>query len=123
MRNPDGSGRPFGGTSAREVIAETLARRRGWAEIPPNVWSDAGAIVKALGAAGIDTTRRKEQAHYLVEHRGGMTGRAWRPYTLVNLTREAAHHRADRRRMDAPEEEVRVRVRTVTYGNWSTDPA
>jgi hypothetical protein len=52
FRNDDGSGRPFGGSSARAVIAETLARRAGWAEIPPAIWADAGAIVIDLRAAG-----------------------------------------------------------------------
>ncbi len=53
MRLDDGSSRPFGGTDARSVIAECLARRSGWAEIPPGTWADAGAIVKALRSAGV----------------------------------------------------------------------
>lgn len=48
----DGRSRPFGGGTARDVIAETLARRGGWAEIRPTHWADAGAAVKALRADG-----------------------------------------------------------------------
>ena len=54
----DGSSRPFGGTTARDVIARTLAERDGWAEIRPTHWAHAGALVKALRAAGFPLRRR-----------------------------------------------------------------
>ena len=57
QRCDDGDSRPFGGTTARDVIAETLARRDGWAEVRPSHWRAAGATVKALRAAGIPLRR------------------------------------------------------------------
>ncbi len=53
QRCDDGESRSFGGTDARSVIAETLARREGWAEIRPGHWRHAGAVAAALRDAGL----------------------------------------------------------------------
>lgn len=56
----DGHSRPFGGATAREVLAETLARRNGWGEIRPTHWADAGAMLTELRRTF--TIRRKPSA-------------------------------------------------------------
>lgn len=51
----DGDSRPFPTADTldpREIVAQVLAVRDGWAEIRPNHWATAGAVVKALKAAG-----------------------------------------------------------------------
>ncbi len=53
QRCDDGASRVFGGTDARSVVAETLARRGGWAEIRPGNWRHAGAVAAALRDAGL----------------------------------------------------------------------
>lgn len=53
----DGRSRPFTGRTARDLIAETLARYDGWAEIRPTHWSQAGAVVKVLRAEGFSLLR------------------------------------------------------------------
>jgi hypothetical protein len=62
----DGSSRDIDDatTDPRMVIARYLARADGWAEIRPGHWAKAGAIVKALKAAGqlIDRRRRAPRA-------------------------------------------------------------
>lgn len=57
----DGASRPFDDTSTdpRMIAAQVLARRDGWAEIRPGHWAEAGAIVKALKAAGQLVDRRR----------------------------------------------------------------
>ena len=44
--------------SARGVIAERMARRIGFAYIPPGIWADAGAIVEALREARFSLRRK-----------------------------------------------------------------
>lgn len=64
-----------------------------------------------------------EAQQYRIVHRGGVTGRAWKVLGLGWIDdRDQAHHRADRRRKDAPEEQVKVQVRTVTYTPWKDEP-
>ncbi len=42
----------------RQVIAELLATRDGWAEIRPTHWATAGAIVRALKARDMVKAKR-----------------------------------------------------------------
>lgn len=60
-RYDDGRSRPFqpDSNNARQVIAQTLAARDGWAEIRPGHWAAAGALVKELRGRGLLTGRRK----------------------------------------------------------------
>lgn len=62
----DGRSRAIDGTTTepRMVIARYLAHADGWAEIRPGHWAEAGAIVKALKAAGqlVDRRRRASRA-------------------------------------------------------------
>jgi hypothetical protein len=54
--------RRFGeGTTVRHVIAECLARRNhpSFDYIPPGVWAEAGAVVKALRAEGFPLRRAR----------------------------------------------------------------
>lgn len=53
--------RPFpeGVPDARSCIAVALSRRADHSEIPPGIWADAGAIVKALRADGFTIRRVK----------------------------------------------------------------
>jgi hypothetical protein len=67
VSDPRWRSRPFGAdTSARGVIAECLTLRDSYFEqtdppqIPPGIWSEAGAIVNALRAAGFVLRRTKE---------------------------------------------------------------
>lgn len=57
----DGQSRRFddASTNPRMVIAQTLAKRAGWAEIRPDHRAEAGAIVKALKEAGTFVARRR----------------------------------------------------------------
>lgn len=63
-RCDDGASRPFlpDSVDVRQVIAETVAIRNGWAEIRPGHWADAGALVKALKARGMLRTARERKA-------------------------------------------------------------
>lgn len=68
-RCDDGRSRPFLPDSAdpRQVIAQTLAGRHGWAEIRPGHWAEAAAVVKALREQRLlvdrrTAARRKETA-------------------------------------------------------------
>lgn len=56
----DGDSRPFNpdSTDPRQITAQVIARRDGWAEIRPGHWAAAGAIVKALKEAGQLVDRR-----------------------------------------------------------------
>lgn len=61
------------------------------------------------------------EVQYRVEHRGGLTGRSWRPLRADTTTdRDTAERRAEVRRQLAPEEQVRVVERTVTTTDWRT---
>ncbi len=53
----DGQTVPFGGGTARDVIAETLARRDGFEEIHLAHWAQAGGIIDALRGAGFPTRK------------------------------------------------------------------
>jgi hypothetical protein len=63
-RSDDGASRPFqpDSTDARQVVAEVIARRDGWAEIRPGHWADAGVLVKELKAHGMLRTARERKA-------------------------------------------------------------
>ncbi len=56
----DTASRPFGSATddPRQVIAEVVAAREGWAEIRPGHWATAGAIVKALKARDMVKAKR-----------------------------------------------------------------
>ena len=57
FRRDDGQSRPFGGGTARDVVAEVVARRDGWVEIRPGHWAEAGAVIEALRTAGFPTRK------------------------------------------------------------------
>ena len=63
----DGQSRKFddASTNPRQIVAQTLAKRAGWAEIRPEHWAEAGAIVKALRTAGrlADGRTDRTEAH------------------------------------------------------------
>lgn len=64
----DGRSRPFVGRTSRDVIAEALARRDGWAEIRPGQWALAGRIVRDLRAAGWPTRQHDRQSTEPARH-------------------------------------------------------
>lgn len=62
-RLDDGCSRQFGGGTPRDIVAEALARRSGWAEIRPTHWASAPHVVKALKDAGwLRTPRERKDA-------------------------------------------------------------
>lgn len=61
-RLDDAQSRPFGGATARDIIAESLASFDGWGEIRPTHWAAAGRAVRDLRAAGIPLRRQLDGA-------------------------------------------------------------
>lgn len=58
----DGHSRPLDPAGdLRTVIATSLARREGWAEIRPAHWRTAGRVAKAITAAGWARTSTERQ--------------------------------------------------------------
>lgn len=60
----DGKSRPFvaGATDARQLLAQTIAKRDGWAEIRPAHWATAGVLVRTLKTAGCMRTAAERRA-------------------------------------------------------------
>jgi hypothetical protein len=63
-RSDDGQSRAFQPDSddVRQIVAEVIARRDGWAEIRSGHWADAGVVVKELKARGMIRTVRERKA-------------------------------------------------------------